>query len=113
VMAREEAMPPRRIHVALGVVDVARSVVDYSARLGCAPSVHVPDQYALWRCDEVNFSIRRTGGAPALRHLGWEDPSAAYFSEETDVNGILWERFSDEQQQAEIERHWPTQSRRF
>lgn len=96
-----------RFHVALGVPDVARSVPEYSVRLGRAPSVHVPNEYALWRTEQVNFSIRRTEGPAALRHLGLEDPTATSFSEETDVNGIVWERFSAHDQLAEIRRHWP------
>jgi catechol 2,3-dioxygenase-like lactoylglutathione lyase family enzyme len=96
-----------RFHVALGVPDVARSIPDYSARFGCAPSVHVPNEYALWRTDQVNFSIRRADGPAALRHFGFEDPDAASFSEETDATGIVWERFTVQEQLAEIRRHWP------
>jgi hypothetical protein len=100
--------PParRRLHVALGVCEVDRCIVDYSARLGCPPSVHVPGKYALWRSDEVNLSIR-LADAPGLRHLGWEDPSAAAFSTDTDVNGIVWEHFAAEHQRAEIRLLWP------
>jgi catechol 2,3-dioxygenase-like lactoylglutathione lyase family enzyme len=97
-----------RFHIALGVPDVARSVSEYSVRLGLAPTVHVANEYALWRTDQVNFSIRRVDGPAALRHLGLEDPTAASFSEETDVNGIVWERFTAEEQLVEIWRYWPT-----
>ena len=100
------AFPRRRLHVALGVSEVDRSVVDYSSRLGCPPVVHVPGEYALWRSDEVNLSIRRAE-TPGLRHLGWEDPSATAFSSDTDVNGIVWERFAAEHQAAEIRLLWP------
>jgi len=102
-----DTAPCRRIHVALGVIDVDLSVADYSARLGCPPAVHIRSEYALWRSDEVNFSIRRAE-TPGLRHLGWEDPSAAAFSAETDVNGIVWERFAAEHQAAEIRLLWET-----
>lgn len=105
----ETRTSPRRIHVALGVEDVMRSVEDYSERLGCRPVVHVPGEYALWRSNEVNLSIRRNTGPACLRHLGWEDPSAPEFSSEVDVNGITWERFSAEHQQTEIRGHWPTE----
>ena len=96
-----------RFHLALGVPDEDRSVPEYSVRLGRAPSVHVPNEYALWRTDQVNFSIRRADGPAALRHLGLEDPTVTSFSEETDVNGIVWERFTLQEQLLEIQRHWP------
>lgn len=99
-----------RFHVALGVPDVARSVPEYSLRLGREPSVHVPNEYALWRTEQVNFSIRRADGPAALRHLGLEDPTATSFSEQTDINGIVWERFTEREQLAEIQRHWPNAS---
>jgi hypothetical protein len=46
----------KRIHIALGVENVAASVADYSERLGAPPFVHVPDEYALSRmwADLVN-----------------------------------------------------------
>lgn len=93
----------KRFHIAIGVTSIEASVADYTRRLGCEPCVVVPDQYALWRTETVNFSIRKTGERPALRHLGWEDPEAQSFSIETDPNGIAWERFSAEQQDQEIE----------
>ena len=64
-------------HIAIGVSDITRSVAYYSKRLGCAPEVVVQNEYALWRTDSVNFSIRRdTQNTGKLRHLGWEDSSA-------------------------------------
>jgi catechol 2,3-dioxygenase-like lactoylglutathione lyase family enzyme len=99
----------RRIHIALGVEDVARSVDDYSERLGRPPVVNVPGEYALWRSREVNLSIRRNTGPACLRHLGWEESSAPEFGSDVDVNGIVWEHFSAEQQDAEIRRHWPAE----
>ena len=100
----------RRIHVALGVEDVNRSVEDYSERLGCRPVAHIQGEYALWRTNEVNLSIRRSSGPASLRHLGWEEASAPEFRSDVDVNGITWEHFSAEQQDAEILRHWPTEA---
>ena len=98
----------KRFHIAIGVADVSRSVEDYTRRLGCPPSVVVPDEYALWRTSSINLSIRRTSDQPGtLRHLGWEDPTASSFVTETDVNGIIWEHFSAEQQDREITRTWP------
>jgi len=98
----------KRFHIAIGVSDISRSVDDYSQRLGCPPSVVVPDEYALWRTSSLNLSIRRTVEQPGeLRHLGWEDPTAPAFASDRDVNGILWEHFSAEQQSREILETWP------
>ena len=99
----------KRFHIALGVADIERSITDYTARLGAAPTRVIPGEYALWRTETLNVSIRRTPGPPGqLRHLGWEDDSAPAFSESTDTNGIVWERFSTEQQDREIEAVWPS-----
>ena len=97
----------KRFHIAIGVADIAPSIDDYTARLGALPCVVVPGEYALWRTEALNVSIRRTGGVGTLRHLGWEDPSAPSFSKDTDVNGIIWERFNAEQQEREILDTWP------
>ena len=98
----------KRFHIAIGVGDISRSIEDYTRRLGCSPSVVVPDEYALWRTPGINLSIRRTSEHPgALRHLGWEDSSASSFVTDTDVNGILWEHFNAEQQDREIVETWP------
>lgn len=96
----------RKLHVALGVRDVDRCIKDYAQRLGCQPEVHVWGEYALFRSKEVNLSLRRAE-VTGLRHLGWEDPSAASFSSDTDVNGIIWEHFAAEHQLAEIQTLWP------
>jgi hypothetical protein len=99
----------RRLHVALGVLDVDACISDYSARVKCLPLVHVPGEYALWRSEELNLSIRKAE-VLGLRHLGWEDPSAAVFSSDTDVNGIVWEHFAAEHQATEIRGLWPSTS---
>ena len=87
----------KRIHVAIAVANIDRSVEDYSRRLGAQPSVVVPDDCALWLTPEVIFSIR----------MGWEDEGATQFGQDTDVNGIAWERFSRSLQVKEIEDTWP------
>lgn len=98
----------KRFHIAIAVADISRSVEDYTRRLDCSPCVVIPDDYALWRTPSINLSIRRTSEqSGALRHLGWEDPSATAFVTDTDVNGILWEHFSAEQQAREIREAWP------
>ena len=99
----------RRFHIALSVADVAESVIDYSRRLGTDPAVVVPNEYALWRTEILNFSIRRTHERPGtLRHVGWEDAAAPDFSVQKDVNGLAWEHFSPVAQAEEIRRQWPS-----
>lgn len=101
-------MSRRRIHVAIGVADVMASIDDYTGRLGQAPTVVVPGAYALWRTEALNFSIRQSPDAVGvLRHLGWEDPDALGFTQDTDVNGIVWERFAAIHQRDEIRALWP------
>lgn len=86
----------KRFHIALSVRDLDLPIRDYSARLGAAPCVLVPGEYALWRTQSLNVSIRKTSEEPGtVRHLGWEDPEASAFSEARDVNGLLWERFTE------------------
>jgi extradiol dioxygenase family protein len=98
----------KKFHIAVAVNDIEATVREYSHRLGAAPTLVVADEYALWRTETLNFSIRKTKEASgAVRHIGWEDPTAIGFTRETDANGLLWERFTEQDQQAEIARLWP------
>ncbi|MBE9113710.1 hypothetical protein IQ273_30515 [Nodosilinea sp. LEGE 07298] len=99
----------KKLHIALSTEDIAASVADYSARLGCRPDLVVEGIYALWRTDNLNLSIRQAAGVPPgqLRHLGWEDDEAESFSMDKDVNGITWERFAAHHQADEINEIWP------
>lgn len=98
----------RKLHIAIGVSDIARSVKDYTQRLGAKPVTVIPNEYALWRTTHVNFSIRKVKkGAGSLRHLGWEDSSAKRFSKTSDCNGVVWELFTAALQEQEIESIWP------
>lgn len=98
----------KKLHLALSTDDIAASVVDYSARLGCVPELVIDGAYALWRTDTVNLSIRQVADvAPGqLRHLGWEDDEATAFTAEVDVNGITWEHFAAHHQADEIHAAW-------
>lgn len=98
----------RKLHIALGVSSLSDSIADYTQRLSAQPCVIVPNEYALWRTDAVNLSIRQipSGEVPGLRHLGWED-ALSCFSETRDCNGIVWEEFNAEQQLLEILALWP------
>ncbi len=85
----------KRFHIALAVADLDASIADYSARLGQLPQAVVAGKYAMWRTDQLNFSIRQQPEqAGRLRHVGFEDDDAHGFSSDADVNGIPWERFS-------------------
>jgi catechol 2,3-dioxygenase-like lactoylglutathione lyase family enzyme len=93
----------RRFHIALAVADLAASIEDYSRRLGTRPTAVVPRKYALFRTDQLNFSINQMPErAGQLRHLGFEDDTAKGFSSTHDVNGIEWELFSPDDQDAKI-----------
>ena len=99
----------KRIHIAISTNRINDSIRDYSKRLGGEPCVVVDNEYALWRTDAINLSIRQDSSCRPgeLRHLGWEDCAATKFSFETDVNGITWERFSGQLQADEINALWP------
>lgn len=95
-----------KFHIALEVTDIAASVDEYNKRLGCEAEVVIDNEYALWRTDTLNFSIRQGANAGKLRHVGFEDSNATEFSKETDVNGLVWERFDTEHQKQEIKNIW-------
>ncbi len=99
----------KKLHLAIATHDIAASIQDYSQRLGCEPCSFVPNEYALWRTDALNLSLRHDPDCSPgeLRHLGWEDDTAVSFSTETDINGILWECFTAQQQADEINAIWP------
>ena len=94
----------KKLHIAISTDRIEETVSDYSSRLGAEPCSYIANEYALWRTKSLNISIRQdTSCTPGeLRHLGWEDPSAQEFSQDTDVNGIVWEHFSAQQQADEI-----------
>jgi hypothetical protein len=101
----------RRFHIAIAVSNLDESVVEYSKRMGVGPVIVVPNEYALWRTEFMNLSIRKTSElAEKIRHLGWEDSAATCFSQDVDCNGITWEMFSEKDQIDEINRFWPGMS---
>lgn len=99
----------KKLHIAISTNKIEESIKDYSIRLGLEPCSIVQNEYALWRTHTLNLSIRQdpTCTIGELRHLGWEDDLAQSFSEEKDVNGITWERFTAQQQADEINELWP------
>lgn len=99
----------KKLHIAIATNKIKEIIKDYSARLGVEPCSFVEGEYALWRTDSLNVSVRQDSSCKPgeLRHLGWEDPSASEFSQDTDVNGIVWERFNAQHQADEINELWP------
>ena len=99
----------KKLHISISTSKLDESIKDYSKRLGQQPCSFVSDEYALWRTDTLNFSIRRDKDCSPgmLRHLGWEDDHALEFGSEIDVNGITWENFNANQQADEINELWP------
>jgi hypothetical protein len=99
----------KKLHLALGVASIEESVNDYRQRLGQDPDLVIPEQYALWRTEYLNFSIRKVSKneVGCLRHLGWETSEAEAFTAEKDCNGIVWEMFNFQHQAREIKEIWP------
>ena len=99
----------RKLHIAISTDKIDETIEDYSRRLDTLPCSSVPGEYALWRTESLNISVRQdaTCAPGSLRHLGWEDPAADEFTQDTDVNGIVWERFAAQQQADEINEIWP------
>lgn len=93
----------KRVHIALAVADIDASIADYSARFGQPPQAVVLGTYAMWRTDQLNFSVRHEPEhAGQLCNLGFEDDAAEGFTRDTDVNGIAWERFSTIEQDIRV-----------
>ena len=99
----------RKLHVAISTNRIEDTIKDYSARFGVEPCAIVEGEYALWRTEALNVSVRQdpTCKPGELRHLGWEDSTAVEFSKDTDINGIVWENFTAQQQANEINEIWP------
>jgi len=99
----------KKLHIAISTNNIEDSIKDYTIRLGVEPCSFVATEYALWRTESLNVSIRQVPNCEPgeLRHLGWEDSSATEFSEDVDSNGIVWEKFSAQQQADEINELWP------
>ena len=99
----------KKLHIAISTDNIQQTIDDYSSRLGVQPCSAIPGEYALWRTESLNISVRQdsTYTAGSLRHLGWEDPTAPEFSQDKDVNGIVWERFTAQHQADEINGLWP------
>ena len=96
----------KKFHLALGVKNIQESIEDYTKRLAADPIIVIPNEYALFRTESLNISIRKSATV-GLRHLGWEDEKANTFTEDKDCNDITWERFNQSDQIKEIQDTWP------
>ncbi len=99
----------KKFHIAISTNQIAETIEDYSTRLGMPPCCVVEGEYALWRTESLNVSVRQDDNYQpgTMRHLGWEDSDAQEFTQDTDVNEIVWERFSAQAQADEINSLWP------
>ena len=98
----------KRLHVALAVKELEPAIEEYTKRLGAKPVSVAENTYALWRTNQVNFSISvKPEEAGQLRHLGFEDPEAPEMSADYDSEGVMWEHFTAEQQREEIYQYYP------
>lgn len=73
----------KRLHVHVGVSDLARSISFYSGLFGAAPTVTKED-YAKWMLDDprVNFAIsQHEGAAKGVEHLGVQVEDASELAE--------------------------------
>ena len=100
-------MIQKKLHLAIGVEDIEKSVLEYEQEFG-KPDLVIPNEYALWRTATINLSIRKTNKEEVgkLRHLGWEKESVDSFTSKVDCNGILWEEFNADNQADEINEIW-------
>ena len=94
----------KRVHISISTTDYEASVADYSKRFGVPPNIVVPGRYARWQTDIMNFTLSCKEGQEGgkIRHIGLENSAQKTFDREYDVNGIEWEYFSKDAQDAEI-----------
>jgi len=79
----------KRMHIHVGVEDIATGVKFYSALFGAQPSKQMPD-YAKWMLDDprINFAISTRTGKTGVDHLGLQIENEAELDEIRDrING--------------------------
>ena len=98
----------KKLHIAISTDNIEATITDYNVRLSAKPDLHIAGQYALWRTEILNLSIRYDSkcSSGSLRHLGWEDSDATEFTQDIDVNDIVWEHFNAQNQADEINNLW-------
>jgi catechol 2,3-dioxygenase-like lactoylglutathione lyase family enzyme len=72
----------KRLHVHLGVTDLAQSIRFYSTLFAAEPTVR-KDDYAKWMLEDprVNFAISQGHGEAGIHHLGIQVEDAAELAE--------------------------------
>ena len=72
----------KRLHVHVGVDDLAQSIQFYATLFAAEPAV-VKEDYAKWMLDDprVNFALTARGGAVGVQHLGIQVEDAAELEE--------------------------------
>jgi len=94
----------KRMHLHMGVPDLAQSIRFYATLFGAPPTV-VKHDYAKWMLEDprVNFAISQRGGAVGVDHVGVQVESAeeattcCYAKSDkswvNDPSGVRWETF--------------------
>ncbi len=96
-------MSEKKFHISIAVADFTKSVTDYNKRIGQEAEMVVPNKYALWRTEQVNFTIVYNPHLSGqVRHLGFEETQVNFILEDKDCNGITWQKFSHKNQLEEI-----------
>ena len=74
----------KRLHVHVGVTDLAHSIAFYTNLFGSEPTL-VRDDYAKWMLDDprVNFAISHGHAAPGIEHLGIQAETTEELAEVT------------------------------
>jgi catechol 2,3-dioxygenase-like lactoylglutathione lyase family enzyme len=72
----------KRLHVHMGVDDLATSIRFYSTLFAAEPTV-LKDDYAKWMLDDprVNFAISSGHGSAGIQHLGIQAENASELAE--------------------------------
>lgn len=61
----------KKFHLAILTDDIAATVQDYSHRLSAQPCVVVDGEYALWRTEMLNISVRKDVSIPKAQSDIW------------------------------------------
>lgn len=99
----------KKFHISVSVEDFEESLSNYSSLLSAEPLVIVPNRYAMWKTDLLNFTISKKEGqgGGTIRHIGFEQEGYERIFEHRDNNNITWEFFSQKAQIEEIKKRWP------
>jgi catechol 2,3-dioxygenase-like lactoylglutathione lyase family enzyme len=87
----------KRMHLHVGVPDLARAIDFYAALFGAPPAVVKPD-YAKWMLEDpkVNFAISQRGAGVGVDHVGIQAESRAELAEVAGRLKAAGERTFDE-----------------